>query len=364
MKILFAASCPSDPNLGVPGVMHSLGAIHREAGHEVRFLFRDKQGRFAEAKFGLDLLRGGDARWADVVDVHAVDAWPLCTFRGRRPVVVARSHGLERVVHRRLMEAVRRGEERVGPIYRLYRGSIRLWLERAAVRGADATLVLNASDRAECLRDLGGSPERVLQVVNGYPPAFLESPIAPSRNGVAFVGSWLRRKGNDLAISALTELRRRNPSARIVLLGAGVPEGDVRSAFPEDVQGSLDIRPRFERGQLPELLRECGILLFPSRSEGYPLSLVEAMACGLAPVATAIPGVVDVVRDEVSGLLVPSEDVGALTDALVALVCDPERLDALRAGARDAVADTSWKAVAAQQEALYLRLLASRGTAS
>lgn len=363
MKILFAASCPSDPNLGVPGVMHSLGAIHREAGHEVRFLFRDAPGRLAEARYGLDLLRSEEARWADVVDVHAVDAWPLCSFRGRRPVVVARSHGLERVVHRRLMAAVARGEERVGPVYRLYRGSVRLWLERMAVRHADATLVLNASDHAECLRDLGGSPDRVLQVVNGYPHGFLQAPLLPGRRGVAFVGSWLRRKGNDLAVAALASLLRRNPSTPALLLGTGVPEEAVRSAFPEDVRGALDIRSRFERGHLPELLRDCGILLFPSRSEGYPLSLVESMACGLAPVAAAIPGVVDVIRDGVSGLLVPSEDPDALADALVSVAEDPVRLEALRNGARAAVAETSWKAVAARQDALYRRLLESRGIA-
>lgn len=361
MKILFAASCPSDRNLGVPGVMHSLADLHRAAGHDVRFLFRDRPGRWPEVAFGWDLSRSELARWADVVDVHAVDAWPLCRPGLSRPVVVARSHGLERVVHRRLMAAVARGEERVGAVYRLYRGSVRLWLERAAVRQADATLVLNASDHEECLRDLGGDPKKVLLVPNGYPAEFLETPLAPSAHGIAFVGSWLRRKGNDLAVAAITRLLRTRPDIPVLLMGTGLTESEVRSPFPSDISGKVRIQPRFDRSQLPELVRDFGILLFPSRSEGYPLSLVEAMACGLAPVASAIPGVVDVVVDDRSGVLVPPEDADRLSDALIALATDPVRLERLRTGAREAVRSTSWAALAAQQEALYRRLLDQRG---
>lgn len=360
MKILFAASCPSDPNLGVPGVMHSLADLHRRAGHEVRFRFRDKPGRWPEISFGIDLARSEEARWADVVDVHAVDAWPLCRPRKSGPVVVARSHGLERVVHRRLMEAVHRGEERVGPVYRLYRGSVRLWLERAAIRHADATLVLNASDHAECLGDLQGDPSKVLLVPNGYPVEFLERPIEPAANGVAFVGSWLRRKGNDLAVEAISRLLRQRPDHTVLLMGTGVPEDEVRSAFPDDVAAKLRIVPRFDRRHLPELLRGFGVLLFPSRSEGYPLSLVEAMACGLAPVASAIPGVVDVVADGSSGALFPSEDGDRLSATLLSMVDDPVRLEHLRHGAREAVRATSWASLAAGQLALYERLIEKR----
>ena len=360
MKILFAASCPSDRNLGVPGVMHSLADLHREAGHEVRFRFRDTPGRWPEVTFGWDLARSDDARWADVVDAHAVDAWPLCRPGRFRPVVVARSHGLERVVHRRLMDAVHRGDERIGMVYRLYRGSVRLWLEKAAIRHADATLVLNASDHAESLRDLRGDPSKVLLVPNGYPAEFLDAPLAPGAGGVAFVGSWLRRKGNDLAVEAVSRLLRERPDCPVLLMGTGVPEGDVRSAFAPDIASLPRIVPRFDRRKLPELLRGCGVLLFPSRSEGYPLSLVEAMACGLAPVASAIPGVVDVVSDGVSGLLVPSENVDRLSSALSTIVSDPEHLDALRTGAREAVRSTSWAALATSQIALYQRLIEQR----
>ncbi len=358
MRILLAASCSSNRNLGVPGVMHCLGEQFAARGHEVRYLFRDEPGRLAEAAFGIRLAHSPLIRWADVVDVHAVDAWPLC---GRRdgPVVVARSHGLERVVHRNLMEMVRRGEASVGGFYKFYRGSLRLWMEAQAVRKADAFLVLNASDRSECLADLGGTPDRVIQVPNGFPPEFLSSPLPP-RSGIAVVGSWIHRKGNDLAAAALTRVLRADLAPKALLLGGGVPESVIVRDFPDDVRSRVDVRPHFSRSELPALLEGCGILLFPSRSEGYPLSLVEAMACGLAPVATAIPGVIEVVSDRRSGRLAPPDDPEALCAILAETLSDPAGLSALREGARAAVRSTSWNAIASDQLDLHTRLLGRR----
>ena len=130
--------------------------------------------------------------------------------------------------------------------------------------------------------------------------------------------------------------------------------------FPESVRSRLVVRPRFERQELPSLLSGRGILLFPSRSEGYPLSLVEAMACGVAPVASAIPGVVDVVEHGVSGLLSPPEDWKGLADSILRLQSEPALLEALRRGARERVAPTSWEPLARAQMELFETLLSRR----
>lgn len=351
LRILMSADCPSDPNLGVPGVMHSLAEEYRKSGHEVRMRFRDTPGRLGGMLFGWKLSRSADVAWADVVDSHAVDAWPLCSRR-IRPVVVARSHGLELSMHRKFVQANQAGQLRLGPIYWLYRGSLRLRFERNAVRRADATLVLNESDRRICLDELGGDPSRVHLVPNGFPPGFLSRP-AKKTCGVAFVGSWLARKGNDVAVRAIGEILRARPEQTILLAGTGVPERDLLADFPEDLRDRLVVRSKFERRDLPDLLEDRGILLFPSRSEGYPLSLVEAMACGLVPVASRIPGVVEVVEDGISGRLVETGDASGFAEAVLGLQRDPVRLAALGSGARDRIRSTGWDAIARSQLALY-----------
>lgn len=360
MNILMAASCSSDPNLGVPGVMHSLAAEYRRAGHDVKFLFRDRPGRIGEMLFGIRLAFGAEARWADVVDSHAVEAWPLCE-RKSGPVVVARSHGLEIVVHRRFLDAARRGKARVSLLYWTYRGSVRLWFERRAIRKSNASFILNAADHAICRNEFGAAPDRLHLLPNGYPAVFLEHPIeaAPS-DGVAFVGSWLARKGNDTAVGILTALARSRPSLRLLIAGTGVDAAAVAGDFPPDVRDRLAIRPRFSRAELPQLLRGFGVLLFPSRSEGYPLSLVEAMACGMVPVASSIPGVVDVVRDGENGFLVPEGDPDGFVARIGSVLDDPGAYAALRSAARESVRGTSWENLAGTQLAIYDSLLARR----
>jgi glycosyltransferase involved in cell wall biosynthesis len=351
-----AASCSSDRNLGVPGVMHELADRWREEGHEVRMRFRDRPGRLGEVLFGWNLARCADARWADVVDSHAVEAWPLAGRKGG-PVVVARSHGLELSGHRRMIA----NRVRQSSVYWAYRGSVRLLAERRAIRSADASLILNESDLAVCRDEFGADPARLHLVRNGFPPAFLAGSLEPRPpSGIAFVGSWLERKGNDLAIEAIVGALRQFPSTPVLVAGTGASREEVLSGFPDDVRDRIEVLSRFRREDLSDLLGRSSILLFPSRAEGYPLALVEAMALGLAPVATAIPGVVEVV-DPSSGVLVPSGDADALREALVGLLADPDRVLALRRGARERVRNQSWDGIAAQQMDIFRDALRRRG---
>lgn len=358
MKILLAAATADNPLQGVSGVMHSLAREYRKAGHEVRMVFQKTPGRKEGMLFGLKLAFGADRAWADVVDVHAVDAWPLCGLP-RRQVVVARSHGLELVVHRALVESAKHGEIKLGPLYKLYRGSLRLAFERSAVRSADSTLVLNDADRRICTEEMRGDPERVLLVRNGFPAEFLRHPIGSGR-GVAFVGSWLARKGKDRLVQVIELLLTDDPDQDVLLAGTGISESEVLAEFPEDCRARVKVRPKFDRADLPEILTGRGILLMASRSEGSPLSLMETMACGVVPVAMAIPGVVEVVVDGVSGILVPPGDVQAMAKAAIGLRRDPDRLQRMRLAAREGVSAVSWDSLASEQLALYERLIADR----
>jgi glycosyltransferase involved in cell wall biosynthesis len=254
-----------------------------------------------------------------------------------------------------------RGTASVSPVYWTYRGSVRLRAERRAIRTADASFLLNGVDLGVCLEEFHADPSRLHLVRNGFPPEFLDRPLETNDPpGVLFLGSWLARKGSDLAIEAISTLLRARPGTPVLLVGTGVETQTIRSEFPPDVRHLPRIVPRFRREDLPDLVRGMSILLFPSRSEGYPLSLVEAMALGIAPVASSIPGVVEVVEDGSSGLLVPSEDASALSAALLDLLRSPERLEALRRGARERVRDASWDPIATSQLEIYRSAIASR----
>jgi glycosyltransferase involved in cell wall biosynthesis len=89
------------------------------------------------------------------------------------------------------------------------------------------------------------------------------------------------------------------------------------------------------RGDVPELLARADVFVLSSRSEGAPVSILEAMAAGLPVVATRVGGVEELVADGETGLLVPSGDPAAMSAALARLTADPALRRRLGAAARE-----------------------------
>jgi len=117
---------------------------------------------------------------------------------------------------------------------------------------------------------------------------------------------------------------REQPDVRFRIAG----DGDQRVAFEQRLTG-LNISSHVEvLGRLDDMsafYSSLDILVSSSRSEGYPINLLEAMANGLPIVATAVGEVPSIVRDHKTGLLVSPGDVQALTDATVSLLQNAEQ---------------------------------------
>jgi len=151
-------------------------------------------------------------------------------------------------------------------------------------------------------------------------------PAATRRPGLArglYVGHITRSKGVDVLIEALS--RCRDAPWNFTLVGDG---GDFQRmeglAKARGIGDRLQWRGRLSPAAIPALMREHDFLVLPSRSEGRPTVLLEAMASGLPVIATRVGGVPDLVADGKTGLLVPSEQVEALTEAIRRLARSPE----------------------------------------
>ncbi len=130
-------------------------------------------------------------------------------------------------------------------------------------------------------------------------------------------------KGLDTLLKAMT-LPPMPPQARLVLVG----EGDYRPSIERLIaESGLTGRVVMlgERGDVPELLKAADLYVFPSRTEGYPNALLEAMAAGLPVVATAVAGCRDIVVDGQTGVLVPYGSAEALSGAVAGLISDVSR---------------------------------------
>jgi glycosyltransferase involved in cell wall biosynthesis len=107
------------------------------------------------------------------------------------------------------------------------------------------------------------------------------------------------------------------------------------------------------RADVARLLAAFDVFVLSSHTEGLPLALLEAMACGLPVVSTAVGGIPDVVHHGESGLLVGSGDEPALTAALAAVRADPVRGAALGERARLASRGHSAETMVDRYLALY-----------
>jgi glycosyltransferase involved in cell wall biosynthesis len=373
MKILLAIHHYLNPNAGAAGVTLKLGEAYSKMGHDVYYYSPDDLPQLPSGKLGTILFPYHLAKHIeklhetielDVVHASSGDVWIWGIFFSRllpakKPLVVTQSHGLEHTMHDQILEDARNGRLKLSWKYPLYSGSIMLWKAAKSFQVADFCFMLNQHDATIVREKLKVTAAKVKVFPNGIPDEFIGLPFEAFEPkdrqlpGIALVGTYLDRKGIQYSVPALDILMQRYPQLRVTFLGTGVAVEKVLDDFNLAVRDRVTVVPFFDKPDLPRLLKNSHILLFPSLSEGFPLALPEAMACGLAPITTQIPGPTEIVVDGVNGLLVAPRDQLQLEQAIEKLIDDVDYLQKLQAEAHRTVQRLSWRYIAKQHLSLY-----------
>jgi glycosyltransferase involved in cell wall biosynthesis len=140
-----------------------------------------------------------------------------------------------------------------------------------------------------------------------------------------FVGRLHMQKGLDSLLRALHRLAPEYRNYRLSIVGDG-PERDTLAHLARDLQlaDKIDFLGWVDRDRIPEIYAAADAFLFPSRDEGMPNAVLEAMAAGLPILATRISGSEELVVDRENGLLVAVDDIPAMAEALQLIIADPE----------------------------------------
>jgi glycosyltransferase involved in cell wall biosynthesis len=236
-------------------------------------------------------------------------------------------------------------------------------LNRWTIGLVDRVIVVSRNVRDFCISHIRLPAKKVTLVYNGIelPTAPLMSPQAaraalalPSDGPVLGAVSRLDpAKGVDVLIHALSRLE----NVTLVVIGDGAERGAL-----EMLSRELGVAERIcwtgYRPDVFRLLPACDVFVQPSRYEGLPTTVMEAMAIGLPVVATAVGGTPEVVVDGVTGLLVPPHDSVALAQAITRLLNDPDLRRAMGQAGRERVEKHfSVEQMVRQTEALYEELL-------
>jgi glycosyltransferase involved in cell wall biosynthesis len=207
-----------------------------------------------------------------------------------------------------------------------------------AMRDADGFVAMSRAIRDE-FAAAGVGPERIAHIAHGvdtsrYRPAGPAEKAAlrsrfglqPAAHVVCYTGRLLRGKGLETLVQAFRALAGRDPRAHLLLVGSGEGqtlsiEAELRETVErEGLRGRVSFVGRVDA--VEDYLRGADLFAFPSVYEALGISLIEAAACGLPAVGSRTGGIVDVIEDGESGLLVEPGDATALSAALERLLAD------------------------------------------
>jgi len=175
------------------------------------------------------------------------------------------------------------------------------------------------------------------------------------------IGRLKPQKDHVTFLKAAAEVLRQIPSARFLVVG----DGPLRAEL-EMLAGELGLFPALvftgQRSDIPAVLAALDVLVFSSRWEGLPVTLLEGMAASKPVVATAVDGIKGVTLPDLTALLVPADDFSALAGACLKLAVDPDLRSRMgRAGLERVLACYSLEAMIDKTAGLYNSLLRARG---
>jgi glycosyltransferase involved in cell wall biosynthesis len=321
----------------------SIGAVHRLS------LDRLAPGTL------VDLVRLIRAERIDVVHSHGKGAGVFGRIAASLTGIAAihTFHGIHDAKYGRLGGALYRTLERW-----LARRSFAIVNVSESQARDGARLGLWPADRAVVITN-GIDAEATRALVRDHPLPVGTFGVRPGEPVVACIARLDPVKGVDVFVRAVARLTTAWPSLRAVIVGAG---GEARSLEALAAGRGIAERVVFagDVPDAPRIFAGVDVFVAPSRGEGLPLALLEAMACGMAIVASRIPVHEEVLAQGRAGLLARVDDADDLADGMRALLGDPALRVALGAEARKEVERFDIAETAEGLAALYRRAARSR----
>lgn len=227
------------------------------------------------------------------------------------------------------------------------RPALQRFFEALVLDTLDRIIAVCGTVKDDLVEKKNVAPEKIAVIANGVDAAEFDAAgdaagirrelgVGEAALVIGAVGRLEYEKGTDLLIRAAARLRPRWPALRVVLIGSGPHERELKELAENEGVGDV-VRFVGYRADARRLMHAIDVIAMPSRYEAQPFTVLEAMAARKPVAAAAVGGIPATMADGETGLLFPCGDVDALTRALERLLDDADARTAMGSAARERV---------------------------
>lgn len=195
--------------------------------------------------------------------------------------------------------------------------------------------------------------------LRGYTEKSLIQKAEESETIILFVGRLHPVKGVQYLIQAMQIVHKELPDVKLVLVGHG-EEKDYLEILTDrlGLRECVDFVGGVPHEKIPDYMYHADIFILPSLSEGFPVTILEAMACGLPVIATKVGGLPDIIEEGMNGYLVEAKKPDEIADKVLMLMQNDVMRENISANNRKKAEVFTWEKVAATIEEEYLGTIA------
>lgn len=241
---------------------------------------------------------------------------------------------------------------------------LRKLLAKLALMDADAVIALT-NDMKQALQKL--HRREVILIPNGVDidkfstlsreEARRKFNIKDNERMLIFVGRLTPIKGVKFLIEAMALIRQQHPEARLLIVGDGEERQNLEELAEKlNLKKWVSFLGQIPSERIPEYMVASDIFVLPSLSEGFPLTILEAMASGLPIVTTRVRGLPEIVKDSENGFLVEPQNPGQIADKVLLVLNDDDLRERMAKNNWQRAKQYSWQNVAKSLEEIYCRV--------
>jgi len=234
------------------------------------------------------------------------------------------------------------------------------WPSLPHIKHSDMIFALTDNTRLEIQKYLN---KNSITVPNGvdldlFKPDQLRSIAQPDIPNIACISRLVKDKGIECALHAMVLIVERYPNSKLIIIGDGIIRQELKNLTNSlGIEKNVEFIGEVPNYDIPKYLASVNIYLLTSFREGFPLSLLEAMAIGLPIISTPVEIAQNILDECNNGYLIPMRDPHAICEAAIKITENPEIKVMFSKNSADRAKEYSWSKIIKLYEEEYYKIL-------